>query len=79
MYLKPGDIFTVLCEVHLYNRVGDVFQMMEQILACGIILCFYGKNFSTIQSVELLELRKLVEWTCLRNKKRYSFGGISPV
>lgn len=70
--LKPGDMLTVLYETHLYNRVSDVLQMMEQILACGIILCFYGECFSIIQPMELPELQELQRQISFRDEKKNS-------
>lgn len=70
--LKAGDMLTVLYGAHLYNRVGDVLKMMEQILIKGITLCFYGKTFSIIQPVELPALRQLAEQLCCRKKEKGS-------
>lgn len=62
--LRSGDMLTVLYGAHLYNRVSDVLEMMEQILVKGITLCFYGKTFSIIQPIELFALRQLAGQLC---------------
>lgn len=66
--LRSGDMLTILYGAHLYNRVSDVLEMMEQILVKGITLCFYGKTFSIIQPMELSVLQKLAGQLC-RGKK----------
>lgn len=66
--LGAGDMLTILAGVPLYNRVGDVLEMMEQILAKGITLCFYGNTFSITQPMELSALRKLAGQLCREEK-----------